>query len=41
MAGYVIHLAIGEEYIRKHKYDIKDRKEFLKGIVAPDRTMQN
>lgn len=41
MAGYVIHLAIGEEYIRKYRDDIKDKQEFLKGIVAPDRTCDN
>lgn len=41
MAGYVIHLAIGEEYIRKYKDDIKEKQEFLKGIVAPDRTDDN
>lgn len=41
MAGYVIHLAIGEEYIRKYKGDIKEKEEFLKGIVAPDRTDNN
>ena len=38
MAGYVIHLAIGEEYIRKHKGDIKNKEEFLKGVIAPDNT---
>ena len=41
MAGYVIHLAVGEEYIRKYKDDIKDKKDFLRGIVAPDRTDDN
>lgn len=40
-AGYVIHLAIGEEYIRKYKDDIKDKKEFLRGIVALDQTNDN
>ena len=38
MAGYVIHLAIGEEYIRKHKDDIKDKEEFVRGIIEPDKT---
>ena len=41
MAGYVIHLAIGEEYIRRYKNDIKDKDEFLRGIVAPDKTNDN
>ena len=34
MPGYVIHLAIAKEYIKKHK--IEDRIEFLKGSIAPD-----
>lgn len=34
MPGYVIHLAIAKEYIKKHK--IEDRLEFLKGSIAPD-----
>lgn len=38
MAGYVIHLAIGEEYTRKHKDDIKDKEEFVRGIIEPDKT---
>ena len=41
MAGYVIHLAIGEEYIRRYKDDIKNKEEFLKGITDPDRTNDN
>jgi len=41
MAGYVIHLAIGQEYIRRYNGDIKDKEEFLKGIVAPDGTNNN
>lgn len=41
MAGYVIHLAIGEEYIRRYKDDIKNKEEFLRGIVAPDGTDNN
>lgn len=35
MAGYVIHLAVAEEYLRKHdnneKYD-----EFIQGVIFPD-----
>lgn len=38
MAGYVIHLAIGEEYIRKHSGDIKNKEEFIRGIIEPDKT---
>ena len=34
MAGYVIHLAVAKEYLRNFR--IKDEKEFLRGISAPD-----
>lgn len=36
MAGYVIHLAVAEEYIRKHKDENADYKEFIKGVIFPD-----
>ncbi len=36
MAGYVVHLAIAKEYLRKHPQSIHDEKEFLKGVIAPD-----
>ena len=36
MAGYVIHLAVAELYIKKHPEDIKSYKEFIKGVIAPD-----
>ncbi len=36
MAGFTIHLAIGTQYIKKHKNEIKNENEFIKGIVAPD-----
>lgn len=37
MPGYVIHIAIGQEYLRKHK--TKDKyEEFIKGNVDPDLT---
>lgn len=36
MAGFVIHLAVAEEYLKNNKeYNINER-EFLKGVVAPD-----
>lgn len=41
MAGYIIHLATGEEYIRKYENDIKQKQEFLRGIVDPDKTNDN
>ena len=36
MAGYVIHLAIAEEYLRKHKDIKEDYDEFIKGVIYPD-----
>ena len=36
MAGYVIHLAVAEEYLKKHS-DIKENyKEFIEGVIYPD-----
>ena len=36
MAGYIIHLAVGEEYIQKHKSEIKNYNDFMDGIIFPD-----
>lgn len=36
MPGFVIHIAIGKTYLKKHKNEIKDEDEFFKGILAPD-----
>lgn len=36
MPGFVIHIAVGKEYIKKHKNEIKNESEFFKGILAPD-----
>ena len=36
MAGYVIHLAVAEEYIKKHNGQIKDYEEFITGVIYPD-----
>ena len=36
MAGYVIHLAIAEEYLRKHNDIKEDYEEFIKGVIYPD-----
>ena len=36
MAGYVIHLAVAEEYLKKHN-DIKENyDEFIEGVIYPD-----
>ncbi len=34
MPSIIIHLAIGQEYIKKNK--VKNKQEFLKGSIAPD-----
>lgn len=34
MPGYVIHLAIGKEYLKRNK--VNDESEFLRGIIMPD-----
>ena len=36
MPGFVIHTAIGAEYIKKHPNEIKEQSQFFKGILAPD-----
>ena len=36
MAGYVIHLAVAEAYIKKHPKDIDDYKKFIEGVIFPD-----
>ena len=36
MAGYVIHLAVAEEYLRKHKNKGEEYEEFIKGVIYPD-----
>lgn len=38
MPGYVIHLATANEYMRKHKNEIKNKDEFLLGCIEPDFT---
>ncbi len=36
MAGYVIHLAVGEEYIRKYPNEINNYEDFIEGVIYPD-----
>ncbi len=36
MAGYVIHLAVAEEYIRKHPNEINSYEDFIEGVIYPD-----
>ena len=35
MPGFVIHIAIAKEYLRKHR-DIENEGEFIKGTIYPD-----
>ena len=35
MAGYVIHLAVAEEYLKNTKVK-EDYNEFIEGVIAPD-----
>ncbi len=35
MPGYVIHLAVAQEYIKKHKKQ-EDYENFIKGVIYPD-----
>ena len=35
MAGYVIHLAVAEEYLKKTKVK-ENYEEFIEGVIAPD-----
>ena len=35
MPGYVIHIAIATQYIKKHN-NIKNEEEFIKGTIYPD-----
>lgn len=37
MPGYVIHIAIANEYIKKHK-QIENVNDFISGVIAPDLT---
>lgn len=35
MAGYVIHIAVAQEYLKKHKNN-ENYDEFIKGSISPD-----
>ena len=36
MPGYVIHLAVAEEYLRKHENKAEEYNEFIEGVIFPD-----
>lgn len=36
MPGFVIHLAIAKEYLKRYPEDGEDEEEFYRGVIAPD-----
>lgn len=36
MPSYAIHLAVAEEYLRKHDEYVENYDEFIKGVIYPD-----
>lgn len=36
MPGFVIHLAVANEYMKKHENEIKDKEGFILGTMTPD-----
>jgi len=36
MPGYVIHLAVAEQYLRKNKKNVENYDEFIEGVIFPD-----
>lgn len=36
MAGYVIHLSVAEEYLKKHPGENEDYNKFIDGVIFPD-----
>lgn len=36
MAGYVLHIAVAQEYLRKHSNIKENEKEFIEGVIYPD-----
>lgn len=36
MAGYVIHLAVAQEYLKKHSDIKEDYEQFIEGVIYPD-----
>ena len=36
MPGFTIHIAIAKQYMKKHKEEIKNEEEFIRGSIAPD-----
>lgn len=38
MPSFLVHIAVAKEYMRKHKNDVDNEEEFIKGTVEPDFT---
>lgn len=36
MPGLIIHIAVANEYIKNYKNEIKNKEEFIDGVIAPD-----
>ena len=36
MPGYVIHLAVAEEYLKKHPIPKENYTDFIQGVIFPD-----
>lgn len=36
MAGYIIHLAVGEEFLKNFPNEIKNYDDFIEGVIYPD-----
>jgi hypothetical protein len=36
MPGFTIHIAIAKQYVKKHKNEIINEEDFIKGAIAPD-----
>ena len=36
MPGYVIHLAVAKQYLKKHENKKEDYNEFIEGVIFPD-----
>lgn len=41
MPGYAIHLAVANEYMKKHPIEIKNKSDFLLGSISPDFTTKD
>ena len=40
MPGFIIHLATANEYVKKHKNQIENKQNLIRGCIYPDLTMK-